>query len=52
MSRFNRLGVITGIAALVFAVLGLAIAVVEPAKAAPEEKCTDCNGLTISHLGI
>ncbi len=52
MSRFNRLGVITGIAALVFAVLGLAIAVVEPANAGHLDKGHDTNGLTISHLGI
>lgn len=52
MSRFNRIGVITGIAALVFAVLGLAIAVVEPANAAHNMKSHDTNGLTISYLGI
>ncbi len=52
MSRFNRLGVITGIAALVFAVLGLAIAVVEPVNAAHLDKGHDTNGLTISYLGI
>ncbi len=52
MSRFNRLGVITGIAALVFAVLGLAIAVVEPANAHHLDKGHDTNGLMISHLGI
>ena len=52
MLRFNRLGVIAGIAALAFALVGLAVSVMESANAAPEEKCPNCSGLTISHLGI
>ena len=53
MPRFSRLGAITGIAALAFAVFGFTIAIMGSANADHlDGKGHDTNGLTISHLGI